>query len=281
MKLIQKLALAGTRLKFRILSLLSKKKAARQAFRLFCTPQYRNSNPLPAVFERADRQVIPFRNETVTGYEWNKKGIKTVLVVHGFESSVVNFDRYISAFVEKDYHVLAFDAPAHGRSTGKRTNVMDYQQLLRLVIDRYGPVHYFIAHSLGGLALCLALADNPQVQQGRMVLVAPATETHTAVKQFFSLLRISDPGVQAAFYREIADISGHNADWFSVSRALLLTGVQTLWVHDRQDAITPWADAEKVRDMNIPGVRFLVTEGLGHRRIYRDETVMAAILSFL
>ena len=43
-----------------------------------------------------------------------------------------------------------------------------------------------------------------------------------------------------------------------------------LWVHDEDDDITPWDDALKVKERKFSQYRFVITKGLGHRKIYGD-----------
>jgi pimeloyl-ACP methyl ester carboxylesterase len=66
-----------------------------------------------------------------------------------------------------------------------------------------------------------------------------------------------------------------------VTRAAPAIRAQLLWVHDEDDDITPFSDTRDVREARYPNFRFLVTRGLGHRRIYRDPDVRKAIISFL
>src|SRR5215212_1427487 len=128
MHLAQRLVLKYVQTKLKLLSSLSKRKAAEKAFQLFCTPQHRNKKKLPPVFEKAEKLQFLFEGNMVRGYRWNHPSDKKLLILHGFESSVVNFDRYINPLIKKGYEVLAFDAPAHGRSTGKTFNALLYKE---------------------------------------------------------------------------------------------------------------------------------------------------------
>ena len=69
--------------------------------------------------------------------------------------------------------------------------------------------------------------------------------------------------------------------WYSIKRALQNVKSQVLWFHDRDDDTTPITDVEAVRELNYRHVKFIITEGLGHRRIYRDNKVSRAITEFL
>src|SRR5215211_919618 len=198
MSLGQRLVIKYVRTKLGLLSTISKRKAAEKAFQLFCTPQYRNKKKLPPIFEKAEKLHFPFEGNIIRGYRWNYPADKKVMILHGFESSVINFDRYINPLIKKGYEVLAFDAPAHGRSTGKKITVVTYKNFVHYIWDHFGPIDSFIAHSFGGLALSLALEEIPHSSSARLVLIAPAAETKTAIDNFFRLLQLDD-GIRKEF----------------------------------------------------------------------------------
>jgi pimeloyl-ACP methyl ester carboxylesterase len=54
----------------------------------------------------------------------------------------------------------------------------------------------------------------------------------------------------------------------------------TLVVHDRQDSINRFADGVAYSQA-IPGARLVATEGLGHRRILKDDEVLRQVAAFL
>lgn len=279
MKLAQKLAIKYIRTKFRLLSSFSKKKAADLAFELFCTPQVRNKKKLPPIFERAEKIRFQFNEEKIVGYRWNHPQPNKALIIHGFESSVVNFDRYIRPLEKQGFEVLAFDAPAHGRSSGKQINAIIYRDFLIKICETYGPMQAYMAHSFGGLSLCLALEELPHMHGDRVVLIAPATETTTAIDQFFRFLHL-DGEVRKEFEKKIEDFRGHPSSWYSIKRAINNIKAQILWFHDEEDQTTPLSDALKVKDMTLPNVEFVITKGLGHRRIYRENKVSRRIIEF-
>lgn len=202
------------------------------------------------------------------------------MLLHGFESSVVNFDKYVKPLIKKGYEILAFDAPAHGRSSGKIINAPLYKKTIIEVNKKFGPVQSFMAHSFGGLAVCLALEEIYHTADYRLVLVAPATETPTAIDSFFKFLKL-DPDIRPAFDKLIMKRSGVSPDWYSIKRTMKHIRAQVLWFHDEEDDITPLADALIVKEENYPNMAFVITKGLGHRRIYRDNKVAKAIIDFL
>jgi pimeloyl-ACP methyl ester carboxylesterase len=279
-KTIQRIALKYYKTKFRILSSVSRKKAAEKAFELFCTPQQRNLKPLPKIFDQAEKMQFLLEGNLVKGWRWNHPAERKVLILHGYESSVTNFDRYIRLFFKKGYEVLAFDAPAHGRSGGKKINAPLYKKMIVEIHKKYGPVQSFLAHSFGGLAVSLAMEEITHSPDYRLALIAPAAETNTAVDGYFKLLNL-DPPVRPEFEKIIIKAGGVNSEWYSIRRALKNIQAKVLWFQDEDDEITPMKDVLNVKAENYTNVKFVITKGLGHQRIYRDNNVVNSVVDFL
>ena len=279
-KLGQQIAIGYFRTKFKVLSAVSRKKAAELAIELFSTPQFRYKKPLPEVFNESEKLDFRHYGETVTGYRWNRGGHRRVLIVHGFNSSVAKFDRYIKPLMKKGYEVLAFDAPAHGYSTGKTLNAVVFKDMIVAINELYGPVKSYMGHSFGGLAICLALEEIEHDEKHRAVLIAPATESKTAIDFFFSFMKL-DETIRKEFDDYIFRLRNKPPEWYSVSRAIKNIKAGILWCHDEDDNMTPWKDAKKVMDEKHSNVEFIVTKGFGHRGIYKENKVAKAIVEFL
>lgn len=280
MKFAQRLVVGYYRIYLKLLAGISKRKAAQAAFNLFSTPFATKTHKTPAVFSDGEKLHLTSGTYQLTGYRWNHPQPKRVLLIHGFSSTVKKFDHFVMPLVKKGYEVLAFDAPAHGESSGKRVNVVDFKEALAVVYNQLGPVHGFIAHSFGGLAVSLLLEELSYQEHKKLVLIAPATETTTALNSFCSFMKIT-PAVKEALRQLIFEKRQQWPEWYSIRRAMHRIQADVLWIHDEEDAITPWLDAKQVQDDAHPNVRFMRTNGLGHRRIYRDNKVKKAIFDFL
>lgn len=278
--MVKKIGLSYYKTKFKVLAAVSKRKAAEKAFELFCTPQSRNNNKVPQLYEKAENLHFNVEGNIVRGWRFNSSGTRKVLILHGYESSVTNFERYVKAFIKKGYEVLAFDAPGHGVSGGKKITAPLYRNMIKEIHKKFGPVESFITHSFGGLAVCLALEEIKHTEDYRVALIAPAAETDTAVTNFCRMLGL-DIAVRKEFEKIIEKKGGVSTDWYSISRALQNIKAKVLWVQDENDMITPLSDALKVKDKNYPNVDFVITKGLGHSRIYRDSSVIKTVTDFL
>jgi Serine aminopeptidase, S33 len=279
MALAQKIALGYLRAKLNLLAVVSKKKAAREAFVLFSTPFRKVKKKTPPIFEKAEQVQFRLHGKKVLGYRWNHPSRHRFLILHGFESSAFNFDRYVKPMIKKGYEVVAMDAPAHGKSEGKTINLLEYVDMIRETWKKFGPFEAMMAHSFGGLAVCIYLEKHPPEERPKLALVAPLTETTTSVESFFRLLQLND-GVKEEFHKLIHRRSGNWPADFSANRVVPGLDADILWAHDEDDDMTPLRDADPLRSQNLPNIRFLITKGLGHRRIYRDNKVSHEIIDF-
>jgi pimeloyl-ACP methyl ester carboxylesterase len=281
MKLAQRIVVRYYQAKFKALAHLSPAKAATMAFDLFCTPQNGKARrKAPPVFHQAQKIHLMFHNKRVKGFHWKgaHPSAGTVLICHGFNSCSYRFDAYVQALLHRGFDVLAFDAPGHGTSDGRRINVLWYRDIIVQIDRQFGPLHGILAHSLGGLAAALA-AETLQ-QHLRLALVAPASETSTAIAQFFHFLRL-DKRIIPFFIRHIEAVGKHPVSWFSVNRAIRQVQHPVLWIHDENDLICPYADTAPSREQPPAHLRFVTTKHLGHNKIYHDPDVAATIVDFL
>ena len=262
--------------------MVSPRKAAEQAFRIFCTPYSKGvKQKEPPIFHKALRHELLFETHRTKGFQWkpDQPNGQKILIVHGFSSYSYKFEKYIQPLLKEGFEILAFDAPAHGLSEGKMLNALIYMRFLATIEQNFGPVHGFIAHSLGGLASALLAEQMSHAVARKLVLIAPATETSSAIRGFYTLFRIKAP-VQAAFEELIFEMTGKTAAYFSTGRVVQLLQFPVLWIHDQGDRICPYSDTVPIQAMQLPHVRFMITAGLGHNKIYRDKQVMTAILGF-
>jgi pimeloyl-ACP methyl ester carboxylesterase len=281
MKITQILAINYIRLKFQVLSLVSIRKTANAAFELFCTPLVKPPRHIPSAFKAAEILNETLNGKNIKGYRWNKNQTEKVLILHGFSSAAYKFHRYVQPLVKKGYEVIAFDAPAHGGSDGKTLNALEYKAMVELVVNKYGPFNGYIAHSFGGLAVSLAMENIPHDASTKIVLIAPATETSSAIDAAFKMLKLQSKKTRAAFDDIILKKGGQPTAWFSINRAMQNIKASVLWIHDEDDNITPLKDALITKEQNYQNVRFVITQGLGHRQIYRDEKVKNIVFDFL
>lgn len=281
LKLAQRLLTHYYKTKFRTLALVSPRKAAEAALDLFCTPfDHKIPKKAPVSFHKAKKLSFGSGETTIRGFCFapaSPNG-KKILVAHGFRSYTYRFESYITALQKQGFEVYAFDAPAHGLSTGKRINAYIYKNALHEAERLYGPFYGMMGHSLGGLSASLAFEEMDHSIPRKLVLVAPA-ETESAIDNFFRILQI-DEKIRSIFTDLIQELTGHPASYFSTARAVQRVHSPVLWVHDKHDLVCPFKDVAPLLSLGLPHVTYRITEHLGHSRVYKDEGVRKEIVAF-
>lgn len=275
----QKLVVEYYKAKLNLMHVLNARWAAASAIDLFQKPYARPRRKEPPIWKEAKRLRLSSGEHQLAGYHWLPKepNGQKLLIVHGFAGSCKSFEKYIYPSLKKGYEVLAYDAPGHGKSNGSRLNLIIYKWVLEDIIRHHQGFDAYLAHSLGGMSLMLALDALGHKQQNKIALVAPLVEVRSATQNFSRFLQLP-ANLQALFVEELEKRAGHKMDWFSLPRLLREHQGQVLWIHDRLDDTTPFDDVEPAIP-HLPGhVELMVTEGLGHSRIYRDNKVRKRIL---
>ena len=280
----ERIYLQYLRTKFKTISKLAPATAGKMAFELFCTPYPKyKKRKAPAIFHHATKRTVVLTDQTkIHGFEWlpSKPNDQTVLIAHGYASYAYKFEHYIAPLLKMGYRVLAFDAPAHGQSEGKHIHVVVYQEAIQKIIEQAGPVHHFIGHSLGALTLSMIAEKIDQADARKFVLIAPATKTTTTFANFFKMMHLNEV-TKAAFLQDVSNRTSHTVDHFAADRALTNYKGPILWVHDEKDMVCPYEDIINFKENAPSNIKFLITNGLGHNKVYKTAEIMDQIMTFL
>ena len=279
MNTAQKLTLFSLKSSIKIASFFSSQWGASVAFNIFCTPYRKPRNVAPPIFDKAKTLSVQVEGLAIHGYQWNAESDKKILILHGFESRAYNFDRYVTPLLNKGYGVVAMDGKAHGNSEGKTTTAPEYAAMIKVLEDKLGKFDGFISHSFGGIALCL-YQENHNNPAAKMVLIAPATETQSAIDLFCRFFGLNAK-IRESIYAFIKKKSGNDISHYSINRIAPKLTNPILWIHDKDDDITPLSDLKPLLDLSPDNIEFKITEGLGHRKIYKDTAVIKRIIDFI
>ena len=271
--------LALLKTKIRLASFVSIKWGAEVAFSMFSTPYRKSEKPKPAIFKKAENFSIKVNGENVNGYRWNAIAKKQLLILHGFESRAYKFDMYIGPMLAAGWGVVIMDAKAHGKSEGDSIIIPDYVSMIQHLENDFGKFSSYLAHSFGGIAISLHL-EKAKNTAARLVLIAPATETDTAINLFSKIVDLKKE-VRIAINDLILEESGNPTSFYSLKRIVPTLENKILWVHDKNDKITPLSDMESLMIDQLSHVEFIITEGFGHSRIYKEKEVIGSVIAFI
>lgn len=266
--------LVGGYLKF--LFFFRPKRALQKAYNLFCTPRKGKIQPEQEDFlDQADDEVVVVDDIELQTYRWSNTG-EVVLLVHGWESNSYRWRFLIKKLQKEGYSVIAFDAPAHGYSTGKILNIPVYTKCLRKIINLYRPNH-IIGHSVGAMSMIYHQYMHPNKELVKLVALAPPGELTKIMRNYKKTLNLSNKFMKALDYF-FQDKHGFRFKEFSMASFVKEIDQKGLLIHDKYDEIVSYDEALKIKD-NWKDIRFETTEKLGHSLI--DDKVDNMIIDFL
>jgi pimeloyl-ACP methyl ester carboxylesterase len=278
-----RLYLNTMRIIFRVIGWLSPKLAALLALRLFMTPP---SFPIPRreleIREKAQLKMLPIDGEEIAVRTWGEG--PTVLLSHGWGGRGTQFYALIEALVEAGYRAVAFDVPAHGDSSGKRTNMLKASKTIAGIMEREEPIQAVVGHSFGcGIAL-LAI-DRYNLPADKVILFSCFTDTLWITEQFAAAFSISEPVVETMRQeakRRFADHFDKPWDWLEISPVITIKKVtgDLLLIHDRHDAEVPYQHALRLKEI-APEIQLLTTERQGHKKILRYKQCIDACIEHI
>ncbi|MBN8204567.1 alpha/beta hydrolase [Microbacterium esteraromaticum] len=228
----------------------------------------------------ARRARVRVGGAEIETYQWGA-GPSAVLLMHGWNGRASQFAPLVRDLVGEGYRVVAFDAPAHGDSPGRRTDVRDWVDAAHALSDAEGPFDLIVGHSFGAFAALAAVRDG--VPARRVASIAGAGAVPAFHDQFLGALRMpayARPAFEAGFYRRLGLRREESDARFDTLTHPLPAGTELLLVHDRQDRAL---DARHSRALHAahPGrSHLLLTNGLGHNRVLSADMVLDAVLAF-
>jgi alpha-beta hydrolase superfamily lysophospholipase len=270
---------ARLRAVFRLLGWLSPPLAARLAARLLLTPLGRRPDAGESAFLATARaHHIDAAGNRVQAYEWDGAG-PTVLIVHGWISHSARFAPLIQALRARGFRVIAFDAPAHGRSGGRRADLNAFRAALEGTAARLGPVHAVVAHSFGALCTAGWLGGAPLPSVRCAVLVGLMRDLDYLFDSFVSALALS-PGVTTRLRARLVRRYGAGPEQFSARALAAHIRVPVLLMHGEQDEFVPSAHADEIAEQLIDG-RVVIVAGHRHSQPLRDGECIAVMTEFV
>lgn len=261
---------------FNTFALFSKKKAAEKAFRLFCTPRKGRVSPNQVGFlKNAEHSVEAINGHQVQTYRWAGTGA-TILLLHGWESNTFRWRILVEFLQQHNYNLVAFDAPAHGKSSGTEFNVPLYTECVEHMMKLHA-VNHIIAHSIGGMAALYHQYKNQNSSVSKIVTIGSPSELKEIMRHYERTLNYNQ-SVKLALASYFENRFGFAIKDFSTTQFVKFIKTKGLLIHDELDRISPIISSERVH-AEWKNSSLIKTKGLGHS-MHQPE-VNDFILDFL
>jgi len=273
-----------TRFSFPLVEKFAPRTASKWGANLWHTPaRHKMTRREAALLDVAGKRRVPFKESAYqaslssyyTIYSWGKGPL--ILLVHGWGGSGAQMAGLAQPLAQAGYQVLAFDALAHGDSSGKRTDLMEMSEVIKDLDAKCNGFHGIIAHSMGAIATAVAIDDG--VRTTRLVTCAAAASMDYYIKQFTQQIRASNRTVGRIVFN-MNNRFKRNINELSLIHLAPKLGVPTLIVHDEHDEHVDHREAIALSKC-WPGSRLLLTKHLGHHSILHDVNTGKKIVDFV
>lgn len=229
----------------------------------------------------ARRRRLTVRGSEVTAYEWGS-GSRTVLLLHGWRGRASQFAPLVREFASEGFRVVSFDAPAHGASRGRRTDIRDWLSAAEQLQQVHGPFAGIVGHSFGALAALAAARSS--IPAPAVAAIAGAAGPKAFLEEFARQFRL-DPATAAnmtARFRRRLGVDETTVDLrYDAAQHPLPDETALLVVHDRGDRRMPDADSLRLHAAHGGRSRLLRTEGLGHTRVLTADATLDAVVALV
>jgi alpha-beta hydrolase superfamily lysophospholipase len=213
----------------------------------FCRPEGDAESDLDRkLLLSAETFDIPFEGQILQGYRWGEG--KTVLLMHGWSSRASHLAFLARSLAKAGFEVVAFDGPAHGRSsynnTIPRTNLPEFCRALYHVAGKLGPLYGLVGHSFGGAAASFTVAGQAQIAGYRvavkkLVLISSPCGINGMIEHYCRSQGYREGGAEA-LVQLLENEYPLSVKEYEVSDALKRVDAEVLVVHGSDDLEVPW-----------------------------------------
>jgi pimeloyl-ACP methyl ester carboxylesterase len=246
--------------------------------KIFFTPlSYRVPEKEREIEKLSEKFIVYAAGKKIQCYSWGKGPV--ILLVHGWAGRATQFRKFIEALAKSGFRVVGFDGPAHGNSGGKKTNILEFEEALKKIYDTAGIPEAIIAHSFGGGAVLFAAMNGLPVK--KLINIASPTIGDEIINTYLRAINGS-PETGRFFKSYMIAKYGKPFDEFTTLHFIrhIKQEIKLLLVHDENDKDVSLQHALELKKV-FPKAELLITKGLGHTRILKDEKVISNCVTFI
>ena len=261
------------------LNLISTKAVVLYAAKLFTTPiKHRIPKRELEMDTNSIQQLIPVPsiNKSIMVYQYGKSD-KKVLLVHGWSGRGTQLFKIADALLKEGYATVSFDAPAHGKSPGNSSIMLEFIASIFELEKQYGTFEVAIGHSLGGMAVLNAAKSG--FKTDKIIVIGSGDIVHDIIDDFIKKLQLK-PEISLKLRDHFENKYDEAMDNYSAFKAAEAIEKPILVVHDENDYEVPVKAGINIHQ-HVKNGELMITKGLGHRKILGDVNVINKIIEFI
>ncbi len=259
------------------LALVAPGKVGELGFNIFCTPTAPPVKPHhKAYLDTAQQLSFESRGVQLRGYQWGN-GPKKIAFFHGWQSHSYRWKKYIETLKSAEHTLYAFDAPAHGLSSGKYANIPIYSEAIRSFLEYVGPLDLAVTHSMGSISTMHALHHHKHLQTGSLILMGSPGEGSDYVDFYKKLTGMNERTFKYIMDHFVKELE-QKPEYFSAPSFASSLSIPGLIIHDEGDEEAPYHHAVRIHKV-WPQSKLITTKGFGHN--LRVPEVVAMVKDFV
>ena len=258
---------------------ISPKLATKFTAKLFTTPI---KHKIPKREFQMDKEsiqetvFIPSINKEIVVYHYGKSE-KKILLVHGWSGRGTQLVKIADELVKLGYSTVSFDAPAHGKSKGNSSIMVEFIASILELEKQYGLFEFAIGHSLGGMSILNAIRENLNVKKA--VIIGSGDIIQDIIDDFIKKLKLK-PEIGIKLRDHFEKKYKVKMDYYSASNAAKEVSIPVLIIHDENDVDVNVKAAYNIKE-NLNISELMITKNLGHRKILGNTEVIKRIMEFI
>lgn len=223
-----------------------------------------------------ERVYVPAIKKEIIVYHYGKSE-KKVLLVHGWSGRGTQLVKIADELVNLGFSTISFDAPAHGKSKGNSTIMVEFIAAILEIEKQFGSFEFAIGHSLGGMSILNAIRENLNVKKA--IIIGSGDVIQDIIDDFIKKLKLN-PEISIKLRDHFEKKYGVEMDYYSASNAAKEVTVPVLIIHDENDIDVNVKAAYHIHK-NLKNSELMITKNLGHRKILGNSEVTKRIVEYL
>lgn len=219
---------------------------------------------------------IPEISKKIMVYKYGS-GSKNALLVHGWSGRGTQLVKIADQLVELGYTTISFDAPAHGKSSGTSTLMIEFIASVLELERIHGKFDIAIGHSLGGMTVLNSIKKGLKVDKA--VIIGSGNSINDILHDFVKKMKLK-PAIADLMRTSFEAAFNESMENYSGSNAAKEVNIPVLVMHDKDDEDVPFTASENIHK-TLKNSELYLTENLGHRKILGNEEVILRIKEFI
>ena len=220
--------------------------------------------------------LIPSINKKIIVYHYGKSD-KKILLVHGWSGRGTQLVKIADELLYLGYSTISFDAPAHGKSKGNSSIMIEFIASILELEKQFGPFEYAIGHSLGGMSILNAIREHLKVKKA--IIIGSGDVVQVIIDDFIKKLKLK-PEIAMRLRNHFEKKYGENMDYYSASNVAKEVLTPILIIHDENDEEVNVRAAYHISE-SLKNSELMITKNLGHRKILGNPQVIKRIVEYL